>query len=298
MSFGSETGRGRSGSKGFSSKEKKQKRKKQDYHIHKRAHFQETERPDPEEVRRRTVLALDRLGHQVLSSEPGGYDLEDWTRNLNSLLDDFQEKVGVELLGDEFPTRRQQALSLLVPSSSVKDVDSEIEKLIQEEAAASAALEEAEKNASAKLASLREERDACAKDLKAEKERLAEIREARQSRQFFSRILRTGPSTDKAEASVTELESKLKKLEDEIERSRKARSVAGGGASGQGNPAYLEALRRLEEARGKLLELQSSRQDLLQLAREREEATKALSEMISSLKLGGAAQSEVRAQEP
>lgn len=65
MSFGGGTGRTRSGTKGFSSKEKKQKRKKQDYHIHKRAHFQETERPDPEEVRKRTILALERLGHQV-----------------------------------------------------------------------------------------------------------------------------------------------------------------------------------------------------------------------------------------
>jgi hypothetical protein len=297
MSFGSDTGRARSGSKGFSNKEKKQKRKKQEYHIHKRAHFQETERPDPEEVRTRTILALDRLGHQVLSSEPGGYDLEDWTRSLNSLLDDFQEKVGGELLGEEFRARRQQALNLAAPSSA-RDVDSEIEKLTQEEAAASEALEEAEKQASVRLVSLREQRDACAKELKAEKERLAEVREARQSRQFFSRILRTGPSTAEAEASVTRLEVKLKGLEDEIERSRKARSAARGGASGQGDPAYSEARERLEAARNKILELQSSRQSLLQLASEREAATKALSEMISSLKLGGAAQSGSRAQEP
>ena len=72
MSFGGGgTGRTRSGSKGFSSKEKKEKRKKQEYHIHKRAHFQETERPDAEEVRKRTILALEKLGHQVLSTEPG-----------------------------------------------------------------------------------------------------------------------------------------------------------------------------------------------------------------------------------
>ena len=295
MSYSSGTGRTRSGTKGFSSKEKKQKRKKQDYHIHKRAHFQETERPDPEEVRKRTILALDRLGHQVLSSEPGGYDLEDWMRSLNSLLDDFQEKVGDGIVADEFRARSQQALSRLVPSSSAREIDQEIEKITEEQEAASAAVDEAKRRASARLASLREERDAWVKELKTEKDKLAEIREAKQSRQFFSRILRAGPSTEQAEASVAELESKLKKREDEIERLRKARSAAGGGTSGEGDPAYIEAQKRFEAARSKLLDLQSSRQNLLQLAQEREAATQTLSEMISALKLGGSASSDADA---
>ena len=282
MSFGGGgTGRTRSGSKGFSSKEKKEKRKKQEYHIHKRAHFQETERPDAEEVRKRTILALEKLGHQVLSTEPGGYDLEDWMRSINALLDDFREKVGDGLLGEEFRTRSQQALSGLVPSSSAAEIDSEIEKATEEEAAASAEIEEAERRASAKLASLREEREACVKELKEGKEKLAEIKETRQSRQLFSRLVRSGPSTAEAEKSVAELESKLEGLEREIERRRKARS----------DPAYIEAEKRFEAVRGRLLELQSSRQGLLQLAPEREAATQALSEMISSLKLGEAAPS-------
>jgi hypothetical protein len=288
MSFGSETGRTRSGSKGFSSKEKKQRRKKQEYHVHKRAHFQETERPDPEEVRKRTIIVLDRLGHQVLSSEPGGYDLDHWTRNVNSLLDDFQEKMGTELVGEEFRERRQKALSLVAAPSSARDVDSEIEKVIQEEVDARAGVEEAERKAAARLASMKEERDECAREVKAQRERLAALREAKQSRQFFSRILRSGPSTEEAEASVAALESKLAKLEEEIERSRKARSAEVGGPSGEGDRELLEARRRLEEARSKLLELQSSRQTLLQLAGEREAAAKVLSEMISSLKLDGA----------
>jgi hypothetical protein len=298
MSFGSETGRTRSGSKGFSSKEKKQKRKKQEFHSHRRAHFQESERLDPEGVRARTVLALDKLGHQVLSSEPGGYDLDDWIRSLNSLLDDFQEKVGAERVAGEFRTRSQEILDRLVPLSSASDIDSEIEKLTQEEEAARVAIDEAVKRAAVRRASLREERDACGKELKAEREKLAELREARQSRQFFSRILRAGPSTEEAEARVAELESKLKNLEEEFERSRKARTSTGGGAPGEGDSGYLEAQQRLEAARDKLLDLQSSRQSLLQLASEREVATQAISTMISALKLGGAASGEAGAQEP
>ncbi len=285
MSFGSGTGRTRSGTKGFSNKEKKQKRKKQEFHIHRRAHFQESERPDPEEVRARTILALDRLGHQVLSSEPGGYDLEDWTRSLNSLLDDFQEKAGAGLATEEFRKRRQEVLSGLAPSSSARDVESEIERLTKEEDAARTAVEDAEKRATARLASLRDERDACAKEIKAQKDRLAELKQANQSRQFFSRILRAGPSTAKAEETLAELESKLSRLEEEIEKSRKARSAGRGGAPGEGDPAYLEAQQRLEATRERLLDLQASRQNLLQLADEREAVTQALSQMISALKL-------------
>jgi hypothetical protein len=296
MSFGSETGRTRSGSKSFSSKEKKQKRKKQEFHSHRRAHFQESERRDPEEVRARTLLALEKLGHQVLSSEPGGYDLDGWIKSLNSLLDDFQEKVGAERVAEEFSTRRREVIGSLVPSSSARDIDSEMQKLTQEEEEARAAVDEAVKRAAARRASLRDDRDACAKELKAQKEKLAEIREARQSRQFFSRILRAGPSTDEAEARVAELESKLKNLEEEIERSRKARAAAGGGSPGEGDSAYLEAQHRLEAARNRLLDLQSSRQNLLQLAGEREVATQALSAMISALKLGGAASGDAGAQ--
>jgi len=292
LSFGSETGRARSGTKGFSSKAKKQKRKKQEFHGHRRAHFQESERLDPEQVRARTVFALDRLGHQVLSSEPGGYDLEDWLRNLNSLLDDFQEKVGTDRVTDEFRVRRQEALSHLVPSSSARDIESEIEMLTREEEAARVAVDEAERKATARLASLRAERDACGKELKAQKEKLAELREAAQSRKLFSRILRAGPSTEQAEAGVAALESKLKRLEEEIERSRKARTGAGGVAPGEGDSGYFEATERLEAAREKLLDLQSSRQNMLQLAREREEATQTISGMISALKLEEGASSD------
>jgi hypothetical protein len=298
MSFGSETGRTRSGSKGFSNKEKKQKRKKQEFHSHRRAHFQESERRDPEEVRARTILALEKLGHQVLSSELGGYDLHDWIRSLNSLLVDFQEKVGAERVAEEFGTRSQEILGRLVPSSSAKDIDSEMEKLTQEQEAARVAVDEAVKRAAARRASLREERDACGKELKAEKEKLAELKEARQSRQFFSRILRAGPSTEVAEARVAELESKLKNLEEELERSRKARSAAGGGAQAEGDSGYLEAQQRFEAARDKLLDLQVARQNLLQLASQREEATNALSAMISTLKLSGPASGEAGARDP
>jgi hypothetical protein len=287
MSFGSETGRTRSGTKGISGKSnKKMKRKKQEFHIRRRAYIQESERLNPEEVRARTILALDRLGHQVLSTEPGGYDLQDWLKSLDSLLDDFQEKIGDDRIPDEFRRRRQESLMSLALPSPTGGADLEIEKLTQEEEAARSALADLERRAVERLGSLRGERDSSSRELKLERERLASIREAKQTRTFFSRLVGTGPSTAQAEAKVAELESKLRRVEDEIDRSRKARSASAATPIGETNPLNVEAQERLEGIRNRLFELQSARQKMLQLAQEREVAAKAISDSIVSMRLG------------
>jgi hypothetical protein len=288
LSFGSQSGRTRSGTKGFSSKEKKLKRKKQEFHTHKRWHDQDAERPDPEEVRARTMLALDRLGHQVISTEPGGYDLEDWLRSLNSLLDDFQERIGPDRVSEEFRARRQEAVEVLMSRSKPGGANPEIERLIHEEGEARKTLDEAQEKAAARLASLREERDSLERELKAERQRLAELREAKQSRTLFSRMLRAGPSTEEAEASVAKLGSDLRRTEEEIERARKTRSAAAGPAGQEGNSTVFEAQQRLEAVRRELMDLQSAVQSSLQLASERELATQKISGAISSMKLDGA----------
>jgi hypothetical protein len=286
LSFGGGTGRTRSGTKGFSGKTKKLRRRKQEYHTHKRAHLQESQPLDPDQVRERTTLALDRLGHQVLSTEPGGYDLEDWMRNLNSLLDDFQEKVGADRITDEFRERRRAALLALSQPPDSREVDSDIRKLVEEEAAAKAALTELGRKAAAKLAALREERDACERELRLARQKLAELTEARQSRQFFSRLIGSGPSTRQAELRVEDLESRLGRLADEVESHRKARSGLVESDPAEGDSAKLEAQLKLEAIQKRLLELQSAKQSMLQFSNEREVATKAISEMVSSMDLG------------
>jgi len=286
LSFGSETGRTRSGTKGISGKaNKKLKRKKQEFHTHRRAYVQESERLDSEEVRARTILALDRLGHQVLSTEPGGYDLGDWLRSLNSLLDDFEERIGIDGLPSEFQTRRKEALAPLAGPADSPDADSEIERLTMEEEAARVAIADLSRQAKAKLASLREERDSCAKELRLEKEKLVAMKDAKESRKFFSRLLGAGPSTAQAEGRVTELESKLSNLENEIADARKARSASGGTGDGQTGSTTLEVQERLEGIQERLLELQSAKQQRLQLSHEREIAAKAISDVISSMRL-------------
>lgn len=283
MSFGSETGRARSGSKGFSSKEKKLKRKKQEYHTHKRAHLQEETQLDPEQVRERTIIALDRLGHQVLSTEPGGYDLLAWLRSLNALLDDFQERVGADQLSPEFLAVRQRVTESLAPSGLPEDINKEVEKLTKEAAAARSSLDELEEKAAAKLSSLRAEREETTKKVKVQKEKLAATVEARRTRSLFARLVNAGPSAADAEKAVTDVESKLKGVEDEIETTLKTRSVAGGRSLGEFEAARLELLQRLDEIQKRLGEIRAAEETKLQLAREREEATKAVGDAIRSI---------------
>jgi hypothetical protein len=301
LSFGSETGRTRSGTKGFSNKAKKLKRKKQEYHTRRRARFQEVEQLDPAQARVRATLALDRLGHQVISTEPGGYDLEAWTRNVDVLLDDFEEKVGQERVGAEFREASRGAIRQLVRPST-REVDSEIEALREEEQAAKASLAELTKKMAAKLASLREERAACERDLKAERERLADLKEAKQKTSFLSRFVRTGPSTHPAEQKVAALEAKLKDIDDQIDEyvEKKKRSARAGDASslrdsvaasdGEATPSSSSSPddihQRLEVIYNRLVELQSLKQGMLQLTKEREIAAKKIAAMMSSLDLG------------
>ncbi|MDG7006553.1 MAG: hypothetical protein JRM86_06425 [Nitrososphaerota archaeon] len=284
MSFGSQSGRTRSGSKSFSNREKKLKRKKQDFHNHKRLHEQPEGPVDLGEVRARTLLTLERLGRQVLSTEPGGYDLEHWIKSLNSLLDDFQEKLGDGRVTTDFLETRERVVgSLAVPKTG--EIESEMESLAIEESESAAAVEDARSRSAERLSSLKEQRAAKEGELEEGRERLVELRKSNQSRGLFSRVLRSAPSTEEAEAKLAGLEAELRSLDEEIERSQRAR------AAGEGDPALLEAQRKLEAARARLAELESAMQASLQLASEREAATKALAEAISAMGVdAGAAQ--------
>jgi hypothetical protein len=291
LSFGSQTGRTRSGSKGFSSKEKKQKRKKQEFHTHRVGHLQESGGLDLEAVRSRTVLALDRLGHQVLSSEPGGYDLDDWKRSFDSLLDDFVDKIGADRITEEFRARRREADTYLAIPPASSGYDSEIASLLKAEEEAKASMEEGKRKAAGRLVSLKNERESCITELKAKRDEVEQLKAADQSRGFFTRrLLKTGAAITKAESEVKDVESKIHGLDEEIERSRKNRAVAAG-TSGEGDSEYVEAQRKLDDARAKLLELESAKQVVLQLAQEREKATQAVAQAITAMRLDGASPS-------
>ena len=63
---------------------------------------------DYNQLKTRTIIALDKLGHQKFSSEPGGYSLENWMKGVNLLLDDFEEKMGAARLPSAYAERRRE----------------------------------------------------------------------------------------------------------------------------------------------------------------------------------------------
>ncbi|MDA4118420.1 MAG: hypothetical protein OK455_08775 [Thaumarchaeota archaeon] len=278
MNYGSEAGRTRVGSKSSSNKTKKLKRKKDEFHSHKKLHFQEIEPLGLEQVKERTILTLDRLGHQVLSSEPGGYGLQSWMKNFNSLLDDFQEKIGQTRMPSEFDGRRREINAILNAQPDSSEVESEIEKLLREQEDAKKTMEEEAAKRTVRLRSLREQRDGYEKDLKDEKRRLAEMNEANQSRQFFSRLLKAGPSTAPTEEKIKELESSLSKTADEIDTLQNSQ-VSGSGSAVAG------AKEKAESTQTKIEELRLSKQAKIQLTRERELAATTMSEIVSKVQV-------------
>jgi uncharacterized protein YhaN len=273
--------------KGSSSKAKKLKRKKDEFHSHKKLHIQETGLPDLEQVKARTMLAFDRLGHQVLSSEPGGYDLQSWMKSFNSLLDDFAEKVGPGRLPTGFDDRRREISAALLVAPDSSDTDSEIAKLVQEQEVARKVVEDGARKAANRLNSLREERQKCEKDLKEETKKLADLNEEKQSRRFFSRVLRAGPPTAQSEATIKELESSLSKIAEEIERLQKLRAAITGGSPTDGSSELVDAQQRVESIQKKLDDLRLAKQGKRQFAQEREMAAKTMSDIVSQMQVGG-----------
>lgn len=256
------------------------KRKKQEYHTHKRAYYQESQALNPSDVRSRTIVALDRLGHQVLSTEPGGYDLDDWLRSLDSLLEDFQEKLGSSAITEDFNRQIREALTPLTLPSEEGMADPEIERLSKEEAEATAALGDLKARTGEKVTSLKNERETCLKEIKVEREKLSQITKESESRGFFSRLRRPNVSPAPTEAKIRELESRLKKLEEELRAAQ-----TNSGAAGARNPGEIEIREKLDAIGRRLEELQTAKQSRLQLSRERETATQRISAIVSSLRI-------------
>ena len=157
MSYGNPTRGSRSGGKGASPK-KTNRKKKQTYHKRKQ---QTTEQgpPDAEQLKARVVASLDKLGHQRLSTEPGGYDLQSWTRSLDALLDDYESKLGSSHFPEAYRQLRHQMAQELQSASDVSAVDGKIAGLRAKRSEISKNLDEEKRSVSAKLAQVSSEID-------------------------------------------------------------------------------------------------------------------------------------------
>jgi hypothetical protein len=112
----------------------KRRMKNQSFHQRK-IRIQETPKLDIDQLKARTINALNKLGQQKFSTEPGGYALDNWFRGVNVLLDEFEEKVGAAKLSPEYRASRLELIDRMsqpVPVSSIDEDASELRANISE----------------------------------------------------------------------------------------------------------------------------------------------------------------------
>jgi DNA repair exonuclease SbcCD ATPase subunit len=278
------------GNKGFSS-QKKEKKKKQDYHKH-RVKFSPEEHLSFEQLKERVSIGLDRLGNQVFSSEPGGYGFHNWMTSFNLLLDDFEEKCGNGNLPREyFDTRLEMSAELQKPvdtseaDAEIQRIEKEIlskEEIISEIARKSQkeAVEERHEDDS-KIQRLKKERTQT--DIEIEKARTVLDEEKKKANQsLFKRLFTGSESVRLAQEKLDSLTARREQIEENLRMLEEDRSKRQG-AMKNFDHDISELRATLEDLKRNLAEVEARKQEAMQISNRRKEVTKSMSAMISSL---------------
>ncbi len=310
MSFGSGSGGGsRNSSSSFGGKgsaQKKEKKRKQEYHRHK-LKYVEQEPVDFEHLKTRTTAALQKLGQQVFSTEPGGYSFQDWMKSFNFLLDDFEEKVGASNLPKEYLGKRSELTAELLKLVDTPEIDAELErirkeqedlnnKILQKDLEKKRAIEQERRETSSKIDSLRKQQRECTVELELAKTSLEEKKKTQKksssSSSFFKKLFssKNSPDPNSVEGitnKIKDLEGKIRDAEEQIGRLQEERnsSIAKADSSdlGHAETETEEERMKLDSLKLELDELEAKKAERLQLAEKRAEITGAISMMISSI---------------
>ncbi len=270
---------------GKGSSQKKDRKKKQEFHKHK-LKFTEEEHLNFEQLKGRVTLSLQKLGQQVFSAE--GYTFQNWMTSFNLLLDDFEEKA--ENLPDDYYSERERLTAELLKPLDTSDIDLETGKIekevesvnteISKITAMASARRERERKAASRISDLKRERLDSDSELD---DAMKDLGEAKKKQSFFGKLFSGSKSSavDSAKDKVSSLKAKRKTIEESIQELESDSSIS---------VEKLDA--RLSYYKEKLAALQlelagwnSKKQERMQLAEKRAETTDALSKMISSIKL-------------
>lgn len=275
----------RSGGKG-NSKEKKLRKQKQEFHTRR-------QRPGSsagaalEDVKTRTIIALQHLGSQKLSTEPGGYGLQGWIKSLDLLLDDFQSKLGTQRLSAEFLRLREEFKRKGLAARDTRDIETRIADLRAESDRGVEEKEAARRALLREATDLRERRERVARKLEETTNRLRNSRASTKPRSFFSRFfLKSVPPAEAEDPQVGALRLELEELDSQIKLAEKERDSSGQ-AAGESppedrNPTGADGIGLKE-----LAELESERERLHQLAEEREKVCAVFAELVVRTEVPG-----------
>jgi len=280
------------GNKGFSS-QKKEKKKKQEYHKH-RLKFTPEEHLSFEQLKERVSIGLDRLGNQVFSSEPGGYGFHNWMTSFNLMLDDFEEKCGPENLPREYFDARLKMSGELQKPVDTAEADAEIQRIEKEilsyEENISEIARRSQKEAvderhedDSKIQRLKKERTQT--DIEIEKARTALDEQKKKANQsLFKRLFTSSESVRLAQEKLDSLTARREEIEENLRMLVEDRSNRQG-AINDFDHKISELRMTLEDLKRNLGEVEAKKQEAMQISDKRKEVTKSMSAMISSLHL-------------
>jgi len=246
---------------------------------------------DYEQLKARTIIALDKLGHQKFSPEPGGYSVENWVKGVSLLLADFEGKMGESRLPRGYVEKKRLLFDYLLKPVDTSSIDGSISELKQRETEVVRKLHEERMLTASKIDELQNELAKRSAEQEEETAPAADAGRQGRSTSFLGRLLgRTQRSPSKAsQDKVREPDPRLQSLPGEISEQRKLlRSID------QRSPAspLAEQWKTLESLQARIRELEGERLEKIQLVKEREEVTASMAEMISGIPLGEGAARE------
>lgn len=273
--------------------QKRDKKRKQDFHKHK-IKFEEHEDLDLDELKSKVSIALEKLGNQVFSNEPGGYTFSNWMKSYNLLLDDFEERVDPAKLPSEYFDARQSLTAELLEPVDTSDIDADIRRCEQESDSTklhiSEALQESQnqlmqqKHEIEKIEDLKRERNQSVKELEEAQEEL-EMTRSKQS--FFSRLFsRQSSSVDMLRNRVDSLKERDRGISQNIQQLQDNKSQ-----QSASNTDLKDLKDRLISLQQEIGELQGRKLEREQLGERRKHITIKLAQMISRLQFKSPAES-------
>ena len=275
------------GRKGSSSAQRKDKKKKQEFHKHK-IRFVEEETLNFDELKSKVSIAIEKLGNQVFSNEPGGYSFDNWLTSYNLLLDDFEERASQRNLPKEYYDTRQRLTAKLLEQIDVSEKDTDIKKSEQEidseKLHISKSLKESQntldqqKRENTKIEELKRVQTQSIKELEDAQD---ELEATRSKQSLFSKLFsRSSSSIDTLRSKVDSLTEKNGEITRDIQRLQEDRDVEN--SSGNDLNDLREKLVSLHQDVG---ELQGRKLEREQLGEKRKQITVELSNVISSIQL-------------
>jgi hypothetical protein len=257
--------------------------KNQSFHQRK-IRLPETPELDYDQLKKRTVIALDKLGHQKFSTEPGSYSLENWFKGVNILLDEFELKMGKERLSSDYIAKRRELNDRISTQVSTSAIDESISGLRKDLTDVQGRIDAGREQLVSKVAELKKERERCSTQLGREQERMSELAANPKPDPLFKRLFGGGSKTPKKdpETVVMELESRIGVLSDEILEQQRLLRLFDQRSS---ESAFAEDWKPLDSLHASLAALESERVDRVQLVKEREEITTSIADTITKMPL-------------